>query len=131
VHDDAVPAELRPAGAAVRAEAAALVVVVHHALARRRLLRADPGPPRGDDAARLVAGDDEPARAAEAQRRGGIAGGPVGMQVAAAHPRRLDREHDLARPRRGVGDLTHPELAVAQEDDALPGQCPLGLWLWP
>src|SRR5437879_12385149 len=87
VHRDALAAELSPAAAAVLAAPAALVVVIHHALADQSGV--DAGADGMDDAARLVAGDHRPAATAQAQARGGIAGGPVRVEVAAAHPRRL------------------------------------------
>src|SRR6266508_4502295 len=70
VDDDALPAELRPADAAVLAPPASLVVMDHHALADRRVRFADAGPALGDDAARLVAGDDGSAAALPAARYG-------------------------------------------------------------
>src|SRR5712664_2071882 len=100
------------------ASAAAFVVVVHHALADERWV--DAGADGGDDAARLVAGDDR-APGAEAERGGGVAGGAIGMQVAAAHPRRLHLEDDLAGAGRGIGKFLDLELAIAEEDDAAHG----------
>jgi len=102
VDDEAVRAELRPALPAVRAAPAARVVVVHDALADRDV--GDAGADDRHDSARLVAGDDR-AAAGEAERRGRVTAGPVGVQVAPAHARRLDRDHDLARAGEGIGEL--------------------------
>ena len=49
------------------------------------------------------------------------------MQVAAAHARSLDLEHDVARPRRRIGKLAQRELAVTEEDDAEHGKLLTGL----
>src|SRR5947209_13188440 len=105
VYRDALAAKLRPAAAAVLAAPAALVVVIHHALADQSGV--DAGADGMDDAAPLVAGDHRPAAAAQAQARGGIAGGTVRVEVAAAHPRRLHGQHDLAGSGDRVGQLLH------------------------
>src|SRR5438046_9171840 len=101
VHRDALAAKLRPAAAAVLAAPAALVVVIHHALADQSGV--DAGADGMDDAARLVAGDHRPAAAAQAQARGGIAGGTARVEAAAAPPRRLPAQHNLARSGARVG----------------------------
>src|SRR5262249_41178063 len=120
VHRDALAAELRPAAAAVLAAPAALVVVIHHALADQSWV--DAGADGMDDAARLVAGDHRSAAPAEAQARGGIAGGPVRVEVAAAHPRRLHGQHDLAGPSDRVGELLQLKLTISQEHHTTHGR---------
>src|SRR6267142_7202278 len=93
----------------------ALVVVVHHALADQPRIhaRAD----GVDDAARLVTGDHRRAAAAEAQARRGVAGGPVRVEIAAAHPGGLDRQDDFTGPGCRIGELAQLELAIAEEYD--------------
>src|SRR2546425_12706859 len=96
------------------AAAASLVVVIHHALADAGLTRRHAGADGGDDAAGLMPGDhhaplDAPGHLA------GREGGAVGVQIAAAHARRLDLEDDLARAWRGVGELPELQLAVAEK----------------
>jgi hypothetical protein len=51
----------------------------------------------------------------------------IDMQVRAAHAGGLDLEHDVARPRRGIGKLAQRELAVTEEDDAEHGEFSVGL----
>src|SRR4030095_7527899 len=85
VHDDALTAELGPADAAVLAPPAALVVMDHHALAGGRVRFGGPRPAIGDDATRLVARDDGPAAATEAEGRGGVAGGAGRSEGAPPH----------------------------------------------
>src|SRR5262249_5779478 len=118
VDHDAPTAELSPADAAVLAAPAALVVMDHHALARRRIGLGDAGAARGDHAAGLVARDDRSARAAEAQRRSGVADGAVGMQIAPAHARGLHGDDDLAGPRCGAGEFPQFGLPATEENDA-------------
>ena len=103
------------------ARAAALVVVIHHAPADQRPIYADAY--RGDDAARLVTRDDR-TTAAEAERGGRVACRAIGMQIAAAHPRGLHLEHDLAGFWRRIGKLLDLELAIAEEYDAPHGKPP-------
>src|SRR6185503_13689283 len=79
----------------------------------------DPRAHRVHDPARLVAADDRRAGAAEPEARRRVARRTIRMQIAPAHPRRLDRQHHLAGPRRRVGELTHFELTAAQKHDAL------------
>src|SRR5256885_4170139 len=115
VDGDAVAAELRPAGPAVLAPPAALVVMVHHAAADQP--RIDAGAHGMHDAARLVSPDHRRARAPEAEPRGRISRRTIGMQIAPAHPRRLDGQHHLTRPRRRIRELLHLELAAPQKHD--------------
>src|SRR5262249_27083738 len=105
-----------PADATVLAAAAALVVMVHHSLPDAALDLARPRPDRGDDATRLVTGDHRLAAAAEPERCGLVAGGPVEFQIAAAHARGLDREQYLAGPGRGGGQLLDLDLAVPEKN---------------
>jgi hypothetical protein len=90
----------------------------HHALAGRRVSLADAGAARGDHAARLVARDDGPAGAAEAERRGGVADGPIRMKIAPAHAGRLHGHHDLAGSGRRIGELTHFKLSATEKNYA-------------
>src|SRR6266542_2003338 len=117
VDDEARAAELGPADAAVLAAPAALVVMVHDARANGSEVRRHTGPGRGHDAAGLVARNDR-AAAAEPEGCRGIARGPVGMQVAAAHARGLDGENDLARAGRGVRKVLQLELPLSEKNDA-------------
>ena len=127
VDGDAVPAELRPADAAVLAAPAALVVMVHDSGAHRREIRRHARADRRHHAARLMSGDDRPA-AAQAEGRRGIADRAVGVQVAAAHAGGLDGDDDLARPRRGIGEFLDLQLPLSEEDDAAHSGWTL---LWP
>src|SRR5262249_17871993 len=121
IDSDPRAAELRPAEATMTARAAALVVVIHHAPADQRRIHADAY--RGDDAARLVTRDDG-TTAAEAERGGRVASRAIGMQIAAAHPRGLHLEHDLAGSWRRIGKFLDFELAIAEEYDAPHGKPP-------
>ena len=121
VDDDALAAELRPAHAAVLALPAAPVVVDHDALTDPRLRLAHPRPHGGDDAAGLVAADDGPAAAAEAEGLGRIAGGAVGVQIAPAHAGGLDGDDDLAGTGRRVRELAKLQLPLTKEDNAAHG----------
>src|SRR5689334_22795231 len=122
---DTLDAELHPAGGAVLADAAAAIVVLHHALADARLLLGYTLPDRDDDTARLMAGDHRTAIAEPKRRRGALPfRGAIEFQVAAAHAGGLDLQHDLARARRGIGELAQLELAPAQKDNSLHGALP-------
>jgi hypothetical protein len=113
------PAELRPADAAVLADPAAAIVVVHHAHADLGLGFGDARPDRGDHAAGLVAGDDRLGQIAQAQRPLRLAGcGAIELEIAAAHARRLDLEHHVARTRGRVRELPQLKLPVTQKYDA-------------
>jgi hypothetical protein len=75
-------------------------------------------PTRAWLSATLVPGDHRAALAAEAERGSSAAGGAVEFQVAAAHAGGFDLQHDLAGPRRRVGELSQLDLAVAGKDHA-------------
>ena len=104
------------------AAAAAIVVVAHDALADAGLLLGHAGADGGDDAAGLMA-SDRSGLALDAARDG--AGfrrrGTVGVQVRAAHARRLDLQHDVPRARGRIGKVAQLEFAVTQENDASHG----------
>ncbi len=119
VDGDAGAAELRPADAAVLADAAAGIVMVHDALTGGRLALRDAGPARDDDAARLVAGDERVLQIAESESLLRFPGRrAVELQVRAAHARGLHLDHHLARPGRRVGKGAQLDLAIAEEDGA-------------
>src|SRR5205085_9267115 len=69
--------------------------------------------------ARLVSGNDAlGAPDAAGHRAAWLGGRPVIVQVAAAHARRLDLEHHVARARRGVGEVAQLELSVTEKHHA-------------
>src|SRR5262249_4046101 len=117
VNGAALDAHLRPAGDAVLAGAATVIVMHHDAVAGARHVLRHALAHRGDEAARLVPGNDRAAHVAEAER-GGAARRAVEFEIAAAHARRLDIEHDLAEPGRRIRELHQLELAVS-----LKGYC--------
>src|ERR1700730_1910037 len=102
VDDDTLGAELRPADAAMLADAAAFVVMHHHPSAERRLALADTRADGDDDAAGLVTGDHRPAHLAQAERLAPALRRAIEFEVAAAHAGRLDLEYDLVRAGRRV-----------------------------
>src|SRR6185295_19622520 len=65
-------------------------------------------------------------RAAEPEARRRVARRAIRMQIAPAHPRRLDRQHHLAGRRRGIREIAHVELTATEEHDALHDWPPLG-----
>ena len=97
-------AHLRVADATVFAGAAAAVMVDHDPLADWRLLVGHCRPAFGDDAARLVTADYSPGRTVA-----------IGVQVAAADPRRADRDHHVAWPGHGISEFFERHLTVACE----------------
>src|SRR5581483_4636759 len=101
----------------MRAHAAAAVVMLHHAHADAGLFFRYAGADRRDHAARLMAGDEGAAHLAEPER-GSAAGRAVELQIASAHARSLDLQHDLPGTRRRVGKLQDLELALAAKHDA-------------
>ncbi len=117
VDRDAAGAELRPADPAMLAHAAADIMMDHDAVADPGNPLGDAGADRRDHAAGLVAGDHRAADLAQAEPfRPRL--GAIGFQVAAAHARRLDLEHDLTGAGRRVGQLDQLDLAVAGEHDS-------------
>src|SRR5439155_262153 len=125
VYGDAGAAELGPADAAMLAAAAALVVMVHHALTDQRGI--DAGADGSDDAAWFVTRDDG-AAGAEPERGSGVARGAIGMQIAAAHTRRLHLQNDFAGSGCRIGELLDLELAIAEEHDAAHWPTSCGTW---
>src|SRR5690606_1674993 len=116
---EARAAQLRPAEPAMVAHAAAAVVVVHDPHAGARLGLGHPGADLDHDAARLVAGDDRLGEIAQAERPLGLAGrGAVELEIAAAHARGLDLQHDLAGTRTRVGKVADLQLAITGEHHA-------------
>jgi hypothetical protein len=77
----------------------------------------------GDDAAWLVTGDHW-ARHLAKPERGGPARGAIKLQVAAAHARGFDLDHDVVRPRRRVGKFHQLQFAFAKECHAAHGWSP-------
>ena len=119
VDRDAGAAELRPADAAVRADAAARVVMVHHALAGRRFVLRYAGTARHHHAAGLVTTDEWFAVPAKPER--GLRGAgrrAVELEIRAAHARGLHLEHHFARTGRRIGEAAQLDVALAEEDDA-------------
>src|SRR5262249_269878 len=118
----AFQAHLCPARAAVLAGAAAVVVVVHHALAEPGLLLADARAHRRDDAAGLVPGD-HPGLPLDAARHcpTRLSRRAINVQIAAAHPRRLDLQDHVPRTRSRIGEFPQLQLAVSEKHDALHG----------
>ena len=100
------------------AGAAATVVVHHDAGADPGATLVDLATHRSHHAARFVTGNDRPLELAKSKRRGFFAGRAIELEIAAAHARRLDLQHDLARSRRGVGKLHEVQAALPREDDA-------------
>jgi hypothetical protein len=82
-----------------------------------RLLLGDGAAERRDHAAGLVPRDGRIAAAPDAARVAAARRGAIAVQVAAAHARRLDLEHDLARARRRVLEFHQFKLAVSGKDD--------------
>src|ERR1700730_11676237 len=112
-------AELRPARAAMLAHGAALVMVHHDALANPRHLLADLGADRRDDPARLVTADDRVRVDGRPADRLATRFWPaILVQIAAAHPRGLHLDDDLAGARGRVRKLHQLDLAPAREDYA-------------
>jgi len=106
------------------AHAAAAVVMVHHPLADPRFLFRHAAADGGDDAAGLVPGDGRIGAAADASRHAAARRGAISMQVAAAHARRLDLEHDLAGTRRRVREFYQFKFPVSGKDDTAHGAPP-------
>src|SRR5262249_41637333 len=118
-HRRAFQAHLGPPGATMLAAAATRVVMTHDTLPDARLLVGHPGPDGGDDAARLMAGDHRFSAALEA--RTAIARSEcraIDVQIAAAHARRLDFQHHLARAWCGVREVAQLKPPVTQKHDA-------------
>src|ERR1700730_8748305 len=112
-------AELRPARAAMLAHGAALVMVHHDALANPRHLLADLGADRRDDPARLRTADDRVRVDGKAADRLATRFWPaILVQIAAAHPRGLHLDNDLAGARGRVRKLHQLDFAPAREDYA-------------
>src|SRR5689334_13842251 len=112
-------AKLRPADAAVRADAAARIVVVHHPQSVGRFLLRDAGAARHHHAARLVSANERLGAIAEAEGLRGFARRrAIELEVGAAHARSLHLEHALARTGRRIGEAAQLDLALAEEDDA-------------
>ena len=129
VDGEARAAQLRPAEPAMAADAAAAVVVVHDPHAGARLGLGYAGPDLGDDPARLVAGDDRLRQVAQAERPLRLARrGAIELQVAAAHARGLDLQHDLAGTRGRVGEAADLQLAIAGEHHAAHAALPASLF---
>ena len=103
----------------------------HDALADLCLGGADPGADRGDDAAGLVPGDHRLSRRRQPADRLAAFLAAVLVEVAAAHPRGLHLDDDLALSRRRIGKFHHFELAIAGKDNpahlVLP-RLASGLW---
>lgn len=118
----AFQANLCPARAAVLTGATAVVVVVHHALADPGLLLADARTHRRDAAAGLVSGD-HPGLPLNAARRcaARLSRRAINVQIAAAHPRRLDFQDHVSRTRSRIGEFLQLQLAVSEKHDALHG----------
>jgi hypothetical protein len=91
-------------------------MVLHHAHPDSRLILGDTGSNRHDDAARLMSGNDGTASSADSQR-GRASGRAVKLEVAAAHPRRFDLQHNLAGTRRRVGEFKNLDFAIASKYD--------------
>ena len=112
-------AQLHPAARTVRAGAATPVVVFHHTHADPRLPFADAHPDGGNHTTGLMPRDDQATLAANTESRTGSTGRrAVELEVAAAHPGRLDLQHDFAWPWRGVREVPQLEAAVAGEHNA-------------
>src|SRR3954471_17527343 len=96
------------------------IVVIHDALADAGFPLRHPHADRHDHATGLVAGNHGLGTALEAGACiAGLERSAVDVQIAAAHPRGLDLEHDVARAGRGVGKVTQLELAVTDKHHAL------------
>src|SRR5262249_11669343 len=54
-----------------------------------------------------------------------IGRGAVGVQVAAAHARGLDREDHVARAGCRIGELSELQLAISEKHDAFHGSPPV------
>src|SRR5581483_12091276 len=116
----ALEAHLGPAAAAVLAVAAPVIVVIHHALADPGLGRRHTCADRYHHTARLVPGDDTLGTLdASRHRPARLRGGPVVVQIAAAHAGGLDLQHDVAGSGRRIGKVAQLEPAVAEKNHAL------------
>ena len=89
-------------------------MVKRHPITDLDRARVDVIPDLGDDPARFVSGDHRLTTILQSQRLERRPGGrSVQFQVAAAHARCLDLEHDVPRPRGGVGKFDQFQCAVA------------------
>src|SRR5580700_8972745 len=107
----------------MRAGAAAGIVMHHDAGADAGGALVDGAADGGDDTAWLVAGDHRARHLAEPER-GGPTRGAIELQVAAAHARGFDLDHDVVRPRRRVGKFHQLQFAFAKECYAVHGWSP-------
>jgi hypothetical protein len=119
--EDTVVAKLHPSGLALRAHAAPAIMMHHDALTDPCLIGGHVRADRDDHAAWLVPGDHRAAMRTERRTDRGLAGTII-FQVGPAHPGSLDLQHDLARPRRRIGELRQRNLPVSFEYDAFHRQ---------
>src|SRR5262249_24982935 len=108
-------AHLRPAAAAMLARTAAAIMVHHDARANLRRALVDFAPDRGHHPAGLVTGNDWAFELAEPKRGGFLAGRAIELQIAAAHPRRLDLDHDVVWSGRRIGKFADLQFASAKK----------------
>jgi hypothetical protein len=95
------------------AAATAIIVVIPHPLADPRLPVGDAGATRHHSAAWFMTGDYRPGRLADAAIFAvATVRGAIGVQVTAAHAGRFDRQHNLARPWFGIGEVQQGQLPI-------------------
>jgi hypothetical protein len=124
----ALDAELRPAGATLRADAAAVIVVLHYALTDSRLPLRYTSPHCDDDAARLVPGNYR-ASTAEPQRRRCLTGrGAVKLEIATAKTGGLDLETTSPSPGDGSGNSCNVSFRSPVKTTPCIVVLPLGKW---
>ena len=130
IDDCGAIAHLRPPGPALRTGPAALIVMKGDAVADPDGAGIDIAADRRDDTARLMAGDHRLTAILEAKGFECSAGGrAIQLQVAAAHSRSLDLEHDVPRSGGGIGKVDEFQGTVAGKYNAAHGSLPFLLSL--
>ena len=86
---------------------AAAIVVHHDTRANLGGALVDLAPHRSHHPARLVSGNDRAREFAQSKRCGFSACCTIELEIAAAHPRRLDFDDDVMRPRRRIGKVDY------------------------
>src|SRR5262249_18493094 len=108
-------AHLRPAAPAMLTGPAAAIVVHHDTGADPSGLFVDLAPHRSHHPAWRVAGYDRALKLAKPERRGFAADRPVELEIAAAHPRRLDFDDNVMGTGCRVGKFSDLQFTSAQE----------------
>src|ERR1700751_4406856 len=111
-------AHLRPAAAAMLADAAAAIVVHHDASANLGGALVDLTPHRSHHLAWFMAGDDRALELAKPKRRGFSAGRAIELEITAAHSGRPDFDNDIMGPGRRIGHFDDLQFASTQKAHA-------------